>query len=365
MSTTAYRNVLIHKSFNEVVFAINAVAPTREEQGQLQSCILKAVERDSIRMPFRICAFDLDLEQHSGVVQKEECYKIGERLGMEREKVEYVLKFFNRCAFKFSYPDAFPHLPFAKMNPLLRRLSSLIDITQENDPTGNSDRLRMKGLFNTSFLQSVVSDVDDGENLEYSDFLTLLEIFNIAIRVTENDFFLPCVLPLKPPPDEPPLALSCIPLIYTWDKEVLPPTFFHSFVVALLQEGSLPCFELLEGVGQSYDVIRLTASNQHLPGILQLVNGKRWIEVGYSQNPRYCHMLREITADAGRRVSKMFNQTALLPPEIGFLCCLCDDPDHYCVPSSDRLMVTCSRDHSRSGPITPDMLCWLEESNTG
>ena len=153
MSTTAYRNVLIHKFFNEVVFVMNAVAPTLEEQGQLHQCILKAVERDSIHMPFRMCVFDLDLEQHSGVVQKEECYKIGQRLGMEIEEVECVFRFFNRCAFKFSYPDAFPHLPFAKMNPLLRRLSS---ITQENDPRGNSDtcRLRMKGLFNKSFLYS-------------------------------------------------------------------------------------------------------------------------------------------------------------------------------------------------------------------
>ena len=30
MSTTAYRNVLIHKFFNEVVFVMNAVAPTLE-----------------------------------------------------------------------------------------------------------------------------------------------------------------------------------------------------------------------------------------------------------------------------------------------------------------------------------------------
>ena len=76
-------------------------------------------------------------------------------------------------------------------------------------------------------------------------------------------------------------------------------------------------------------------------------------------------MLRVITTDARRRVSKMFNQTYLPPPYIGFLCCLCDAPDHYCVPSSDRRMVTCSRDCSRSGPIIPPMLCWLKENNTG
>ena len=79
----------------------------------------------------------------------------------------------------------------------------------------------------------------------------LLEIFNIAIR----DFFLPCVLPLKPPPDEPPSALSCVPLVYTWDKEMLPPAFFHSLVVALLQEESLPHFELQEGIGQLVNVV--------------------------------------------------------------------------------------------------------------
>ena len=364
--STAYKGVLIQKSFKEIVFAIDAMTPELDERHEysreLQSHILRAVGRNSFSVPFRLCVFDLDLELHSGVIQKEECYKTGEVLGLKQEDVDRALQDFNKCGVRFSYPNALPHIVFTKIDPLLRRLSSLIDVTfnpPENDPTGkfNSDRLRMKGLFSKSFFQSVVSSVNDGENLEYGDFLTLLETLNVAIRA-ENDYFLPCTLPLKPPPDKSPLPLSCVPLVYAWGTQIVPLGFFDALVVALLQ---YPHFELEEGIDLHRDVIQLTTSNHYVPGIFKLVNRNKWIEVIYTDSPIYCFDLWEIIDVV---VKKVLDSTGLPPPSIGFLCYLCDTPDHYCVLSSDKRVVTCSADRSKSGPITSHMLCWLKQQDS-
>ena len=439
-----YSRVLIRKSSDEVIFAVNAMAPDGEERQQyteeLQKCILEAVKEtgDVIDVPLKWLAFHLDLDKTGGIVRKSECYRRGEILGMGRSEVENALKFFDKFALLLYHPDDVPDLVFTKMYPLISRLSRLIKasfITPGSCITAPYDRLRQKGLFNKSFLPTIFEDLceskeevsgdgeefpdvgeefsddeeeipedeeefsddeeelsddeeelsddeeevsddeeelsDDGQEIpddeeEFSDddFLKLLECRKIAVHIGDDDYFLPSALSLEPPSNDPSFKSSCVPLAFTWGGRILPHGFFLTLVVELLQKkhGDIRYFKLQEDVAQCREVIQVSApdSKIDIPGFVKLVDKKRWIEICYScSTTRYCSDLREIISNAVDRVVKRFKHTGIESPRIGFRCHLCPSNDHYCVLSRDKRMVQCN--HS-DGPVSSDMLCWIERS---
>ena len=73
---------------------------------------------------------------------------------------------------------------------------------------------------------------------KYNKFLKLLEYLKIAFPVENNNYFLPSALSLKPPVDDSPFPMSCVPLVFTWNKQFLPHGFFLTFVVELLQKST-------------------------------------------------------------------------------------------------------------------------------
>ena len=418
-----YSRVLIRKSSDEVIFAVNAMAPDGEERQQyteeLQKCILEAVKEtgDVIDVPLKWLAFHLDLDKTGGIVRKSECYRRGEILGMGRSEVENALKFFDKFSLLLYHPDDVPDLVFTKMYPLISRLSRLIKasfITPGSCVTAPYDRLRQKGLFNKSFLPTIFEDLykskeevsgdeeeipdveeeitdveeeipDDEEEFsdveeeiaddeeEFSndcevfsddDFLKLLECLKIAVHIGDGDYFLPSALSLEPPSNDPSFKSSCVPLAFTWGGRILPHGFFLTLVVELLQKirGNIRYFKLQEDIAQCREVIQVSApdSKIDIPGFVKLVDKKRWIEICYScSTTRYCSDLREIISNAVDRVVKRFKHTGIESPRIGFRCRLCPSNDHYCVLSRDKRMVQCN--HS-DGPVSPDMSCWIERS---
>ena len=394
-----YSRVLIRKSSDEVIFAVNAMAPDGEERQQyteeLQKCILEAVKEtgDVIDVPLKWLAFHLDLDKTGGIVRKSECYRRGEILGMGKSEVENALKFFDKFALLLYHPDDVPDLVFTKMDPLISRLSRLIKasfITPGSCVTAPYDRLRQKGLFNKSFLPTIFEDLkkyekenilksveeidmflywfdlfDDGELFSDDDFMKLLECLKIAVHIGDGDYFLPSALSLEPPSNDSSFKSSCVPLVFTWDERILPHGFFLTLVVELLQQKQ--CrenlhFDFPKNVDQCRDMIQLTVVKKQLPGVMKLVDRKRWIEIYYSSDTRYCVKLHAVISNAVEMVVKRFEHMCLGSPEIGFLCTLCDTKDHYCFLSHDHLMISCSRDDSKDGPVSPDMSCWIERS---
>ena len=330
-----YSRVLIRKSSDEVIFAVNAMAPDGEERQQyteeLQKCILEAVKEtgDVIDVPLKWLAFHLDLDTTGGIVRTSECYRRGEILGMGRSEVENALKFFDKVSLLLYHPDDVPDLIFTKMYPLISRLSRLIKasfITPGSCITAPYDRLRQKGLFNKSFLPTIFEDLkkyekenilksveeidmflywfdvfDDGELFSDDDFMKLLECLKIAVHIGDDDYFLPSALSLEPPSNDSSFKSSCVPLVFTWDERILPHGFFLTLVVELLQQNQ--CrenlhFDFPKNVYQCRDMIQLTVVKKQLPGVMKLVDRKRWIEIYYSSDSRYCVKLHAVISNA-------------------------------------------------------------------
>ena len=138
-----------------------------------------------------------------------------------------------------------------------------------------------------------------------------MECLKIAVHVVDNEYFLPSALPLNPPVDVSPFPMSCVPLVYSRDEQILPHGFFFTLVVELLQQqegGDKLYFELRDGVTQRRDVIQVTVAKKKIPGFLKLVNRKGWIEICYSgTTTKYCLKLQEITSDRVQSVVKRLN----------------------------------------------------------
>ena len=386
-----YSRVLIRKSSDEVIFAVNAMAPDGKERQQyteeLQKCILEAVKEtgDVIDVPLKWLAFHLDLDKTGGIVRKSECYRRGEILGMGRSEVENALKFFDKVSLLLYHPDDVPDLVFTKMYPLISRLSRLIKasfITPGSCVTAPYDRLRQKGLFNKLFLSTIFEDLYDSvEEFSDDDFLKLLECRKIAVHIGDDDYFLPSALSLEPPSNDPSFKSSCVPLAFTWGGRILPHGFFLTLVVVLLrrQEGGDNLhFELRKDINQCRHEIQLIVAKRRIPGVVKIVDRKRWVEVCYSDDVRYCSQLRVVVDNAIIKVQEVFEHAGLVGPTIGFRCKtidhvtryerfvnwfkstqLSDIDDHYCILSFDQQTVSCSRDESKSKTVSPDMTCWI------
>ena len=391
-----HSRVLIRKSSDEVIFAVNAMAPDGEERQQyteeLQKCILEAVKEtgDVIDVPLKWLAFHLDLDKTGGIVRKSECYRRGEMLGMGRSEVENALKFFDKFSLLLYHPDDVPDLIFTKMYPLISRLSRLIKasfITPGSCITAPYDRLRQKGLFNKSFLPTIFEDLyESGEEFSDDDFLKLLECLKIAVHIGDGDYFLPSALSLEPPSNDSSFKLSCVPLAFTWGGRILPHGFFLTLVVVLLrrQEGGDNLhFELRKDINRCRHEIQLIVAKRRIPGVVKIVDRKRWVEVCYSDDVRYCSQLRVVVDNAIIKVREVFKHAGLEAPTIGFRCPICesktinhvtryerfvnwfkstqlsDIDDHYCILSFDQQTVSCSRDGSKSKTVSPDMTCWI------
>ena len=364
-----YSRVLVRKSAEEVIFAVNAMAPDGEERQQytkeLQQCILEAAKdtRVVIDVPLKWFAFHLDLNKTGSIVRKLECYRRGELHGMKNKSVDNALKFFNQFALLLYRPDDVPDLIFTKIDPLIDRLSLLIKasfIPPGITRTSESDRLRRKGLFNKSFLPTIFEDLyQSGEEFSDNEFLKLLECLKVTVYVADDDYFLPSALSINPPSNDSSFNSRCIPLVFSWDEQFLPPGFFLTLVVELFQmkHGSSLNLRLRKDVDQCRDVIQVTLAE--VPGFVKLMDKKRWIEICYCcSTNEYCFNLQVITDNAIRRVLKRFKHTGIKSPVIGFRCPLCPSDDHCCVLLRDKQMVQCFQ---CDGPITEDMLCWIEK----
>ena len=366
-----YNRVLIRKSTDEVIFAMNVMAPVGEERKQyteeLQECILKEARKTGHRIdvPLKWLVFHLDVEKKGGIVRKSECYETGEMLGMGRSDVENALKYFNKVGLLLYYPDDVPDLVFTKMDPLIGRLSRLITAsftTPERCITAPYDRLRQKGLFNKSFLPIIFEDLyNSGEEFHDDDFLKLLEYLKIAVHVGDNDYFLLSALSLEPPVDDS-LLMSCVPLVYTWDEQILPHGFFLTLVVELLRQNeSNLYFRLRRDVIPCRHEIQMKAAGRSIPGVVKLGDRKRWLEICYSGDTNNCFQLKQVVDVAVKNILKSFAHTGLKPPDLGFLCKLCRFTDpHCCFLSPDQSVVSCSRDESKDGVLTPNMSCWID-----
>ena len=366
-----FGNVLISKSAEEIIFAVNTLAPEgaerKEYTKELQECITAVTKQHAspVQVPLRWLAYQLDLDKGEGVVRISECNKTGEGLGMRKEDVKFALQFFTKVAMIFYFPEDIPDLVLTKMDPFIGRLSKLVKasfIPPKYCPTEESSKLRKKGLFHKSFLAKAFLDMRT-DILQDEEFLKLLECLKIAVHVGEGEYFLPSALSLEPSLKKLPLKMHSVPLVFSWGERILPHGFFFTVAVELLgrlKEKSDIRFELHTDIAQCREEIQMNAVHGEIPGVMKLINRTRWIQVCSSSQARYCPTIYKAVNTAVEKTMKRFEHTGVGSPTVTVLCPIKNHKDHYCLLSTDKKEFTCFANKRRTGSVTPDMLCWTQ-----
>ena len=372
----SYKDVLISKSPNEFIFPVNAMAKGRKRKkltAEIQQHIKLATEKagDSNSVPMKWLIFHLEIDKGAGVVRMTKCYELGENLGMDRDKVHLALKFLNQAALVLYYPEDVPDLVLTKMDPFTNRLSQLIKASFIPPDTGlekESTELRQKGVFKIQFLKGAFKNIEDNL-LSDDEFLKLLESLKVAVHIRGNEYFLPSALSLDCPPEEPFFESGPTPLALLWDEElILPHGFFLTVAVELLTRLSSSAdgykFELRTDIAQWREEIQVSEAKREIPGVVKLTDRKKWIQVSYSSDISFCPLVYRHVDGATQRAVERFQHMGMHPPKVGYICPLCIEKDHYCYLSRNRQFVTCSKISSKTGPVTQDILSWMQGKKT-
>ena len=367
-----FGNVLIPKSAEEIIFAVNTMAPEGAERQEytkeLQECITAVTEQHAspVKVPLRWLAYQLDLDKGEGVVRISECNKTGEGLGMKKEDVKFALQFFTKVAMIFYFPEDIPDLVLTKMDPFIGKLSKLVKasfIPPKYCPTDESSKLRKKGLFHKSFLAKAFRDMKTNI-LQDEEFLKLLECLKIAVHVGEGEYFLPSALSLEPSSNEFTFEMHSVPLVFSWGERILPHGFFFTVAVELLgrsnEKGDIR-FELRTDIAQCREEIQMKAVHGEIPGVVKLINRTRWIQVCSSSQARHCPTIYKAVNTAVEKTVKRFEHTGIGSPTVTVLCPLCEDQRIITASfQPTRKNSACTAIQSRTGSVTPDMLCWTQ-----
>ena len=372
----SYNDVLISKSSNEFIFPVNAMAKGRERKkftAEIQQHIKLATEKagDSISVPMKWLIFHLEIDKGDGVVRMTKCCELGEKLGMDRDKVHLALEFLNQAALVLYYPADVPDLALTKMDPFTNRLSQLIKASFIPPDTGlvkESTELRQKGVFKKQFLEWAFKNIED-DLLSDDEFLKLLESLKVAVHIGGDEYFLPSALSLDCPPEESFFVNGPTPLALLWDEElILPHGFFLTVAVELLTRLSSSAdgykFELRTDIAQWREEIQVSEAKREIPGVVKLTDRKKWIQVSYSSDRSFCPLVYRHVDGATEQAVKRFQHMGMHPPKVGYVCPLCIEKDHYCYLSRNRQFVTCSKISSKTGPVTQDILSWMQGKKT-
>ena len=376
--------ILICKSDDEIIFDIDTMATGEKRQQytkDLQQTISDVCEANSIRrpVPLKWFAFQLELAKGKGVVRMEKCYEVGQELEMNEVDVKNALVYFSRAALLMYFPGDIPDLVLTKVDPLIDRLSLLAKASfQTPKPTLRAQciRLREKGLFDKKFLMEVLrTGKVSSDDLQNNEFLKLLESLKIAVHIEGEEYFLPSALSFEPPSENCELNQSSVSLAFCWDERYLlhrtdewflPHGFFFTVAIELLNRSDIagdPIFILRDdqqGIVQRREEIQVSGKQGKVPGVVKLMDRKKWIQVSYFGIKCYCPVVYNAVDTAIHRAVDQFQHTGISPLSVKYFCPLLrDQGDHFCYLTPDQQYITCSLDNEKTGPVTDDMKCWI------
>ena len=167
-----------------------------------------------------------------------------------------------------------------------------------------------------SIINWTVSSVD----LQNDEFLKLLESLKIAVHIEGEEYFLPIALSFEPPSENCELKQSSVSSAFCWDERFLPHSFFFTVTIELLSrsdEAGDSIFEFIlhtdqQGIVQCREEIQVSGKERKqgkVPGVVKLMDRKKWIQVSYFGVERYCLVIHDAVDAAIHRAVDRFQHT--------------------------------------------------------
>ena len=307
-----YKHVLISKSNDEVIFAMNAMAPKGQERDEytrlLQKHVLNAPKvHEDIPVPVRWMVFHLELSRCSGegVVEKSVCLEVGDRIQMHKDDAMNAVKYFDSVALHMYLPKKLPDLIFTNFDPFVSRLSLVLagsfTMPRAGPISEDREKLRTTGILRKEFVEELFRGKFKPHPFSVDKFFDLLEYLRISDQIEKDTYFIPCVLPLDDP-NPVKFITECSPALLTWGKNVLPQGFFPALIVQLLRRKSAPCFHPSRGEKQLRRAVYLNSQD----GALLVVDQTSWFELYFAgEISKFPHMLEAVEESSRRLADRM------------------------------------------------------------
>ena len=308
-----YKHIIVRKSSQEVIFAMNAMVPEGEERNEytcvLQNVLFNAppVHTSDVKVPTRWMLLHLELSRLSeeGLLEMSSCIAVADRIQMCND-LPNALDYFTKVALHMRFPKKLPKLVFTEVNPIVSRLSTVLAATftlPEFDPIEEErENLRVNGIVTKAFVHKLFDGKFKQNPFSVDDFFSLLEYLRIAVKIDDSKDFIPCVLPL----DDPNLANlpnKSDPILLTWNGKVLPQGFFPALIVQLLQRKVAPCFSHCAGEKQLRRAVWLNSQY----GALRLVDQTSWFELYFAGKMQYSQIMLQAVEDSSRVLTDVLN----------------------------------------------------------
>ena len=254
--------LVYYHPFDELIFPINAKAPTEEDR-KVASMICEQISRFASK-PYKIPVGWFLLEQdirmlaEKGVISLQRCHDIANKLKINADDLVPALNYLDELNILLYYPSLLPGVIFAEPQALLNKLTELVAYSyklrcgQINEPlTGEWKRFQDEGIVTFQMLQ------DKRFCSHYIPGLFtpthLVELFKgllIFAPLANNEYFMPSLLPVIPAESVSRPSSTISPLLVHFPSKCAQNGVFCALVVHLLtarkwevqiKDSNLPC----------------------------------------------------------------------------------------------------------------------------
>ena len=198
-------------------FTMNAAKPGKKDQEcaeAIRRCLSKEREgRKGVKVPLRWYALYQKLLQvvvglGKKVLPREQCGLVAESMEIDEQSCEEALQFFNRLNMLFYFPDILPNLVFMDPQMLLDKVTELVEenyrMSQEkkDQPFCPIQREEMKFRDHGQVTEKFLSKFDSHYEKPLftpKELITLLRGLLVFADLSEDVYFMPCLLQVKTP----------------------------------------------------------------------------------------------------------------------------------------------------------------------
>ena len=314
----------------KVILPVNAVAIDTESKKERTESVKKLrilLEKANVSLKvdvklrqfgFLLSILTIAEDEHKAVLTLNECYKLGETLGMDKLETKQAIQFFHDV-------NVIMHFDTTKLSdsviidtkPVLNKLSRIISISFLDEqfladqydivlPSGAKELLQYHGRFSRDTLEKCAKFT---EPITLQFFLDVLEHVKIAVAIDkessinkESEYFMPCALSYAP---EACVSKSSPPLVMRLrrkdeDVDIPIPVGYLPAVVVFLLTKFLSHFSTNRRHKQYRNMIKLRYKRG---GFVYLIERHLQLEIYFTlckQLPRECTTIRDYILESIR-----------------------------------------------------------------
>ena len=225
---------VIYSEKKKLIFEINGLKPDdvdKKMAEKIRNCIMEECPSRREKTPWRWHIFNQKMKSIArrmgrNVLSREECLKIADSLGLDKESFELALEFFHNLSVIFYYPQILPDVVFVDPQVLLDKVTELVEFTfelqeEDEDPDHTAPPLPLGWQQFDKFAQVTEEFLGNkrfGSHYHEPVFTrqhltTLLEKLLVFARLSPYTWFMPCVLKHLTPQEIGQYCVSRSPLV--------------------------------------------------------------------------------------------------------------------------------------------------------